>query len=180
MVFGRAEGDFAASYDLKSPDVVDGKTATSFLGLRAENALGIGVGSAGDLNGDGVADVWVRKAKKHASRHVKHRCDSASRCSQHFDRSGCVIIMCRQSSGGLFTPTQLNSRRCLVLWWTSKKQREALPCAPNKNGQRVVSLPAARQSEILMALRGATKDIARWHVDYGWVGEASEIVSTVR
>lgn len=61
MVFGRAEGDFAASYDLKSSDVVDGTTAASFLGLRAEDALGMGVGSAGDLNGDGVADVWVRK-----------------------------------------------------------------------------------------------------------------------
>lgn len=63
MVFGRPEGDFTASYDLKSADVIDGKTATSFLGLRAEDALGIGVGSAGDLNGDGVADVWVRILK---------------------------------------------------------------------------------------------------------------------
>eukprot|EP00903_Cladosiphon_okamuranus_P018604 g17125.t1 len=59
VIFGRAEGDFAASYDLKSSDVVDGTTATSFFGLRAEDALGIGVGSAGDLNGDGVVDVWI-------------------------------------------------------------------------------------------------------------------------
>lgn len=74
MIFGRAEGDFAASYDLKSPDVVDGKTATSFLGLRAEDALGVGVGSAGDLNGDGVADVWVRKLGKRKKK-KKKQCD---------------------------------------------------------------------------------------------------------
>lgn len=59
MVFGRAAGDFAASYDLKSDGVVDGKTASSLLGLRAQDAMGIGVGPAGDLNGDGVADIWV-------------------------------------------------------------------------------------------------------------------------
>lgn len=61
MVFGRADGDFTTSYDLSSADVVDGKTAASFLGLRAQDALGISVGPAGDINGDGVADVWVRK-----------------------------------------------------------------------------------------------------------------------
>lgn len=59
VFFGRAVGAFAATYDLKSSDVVDGKTAASILGLRAESALGIGVGPAGDLNGDGVSDVWV-------------------------------------------------------------------------------------------------------------------------
>ncbi|CAM9630564.1 unnamed protein product [Pylaiella littoralis] len=59
VVFGRAEGDFAASYDLGSAAVIDGESAASFLGLRAEDALGIGVGPAGDLNGDGVADMWV-------------------------------------------------------------------------------------------------------------------------
>lgn len=60
VVFGRAEEDFAASYDLGSAAVIDGESAASFLGLRAEDALGIGVGPAGDLNGDGVADMWVR------------------------------------------------------------------------------------------------------------------------
>ncbi|CAM9964198.1 unnamed protein product [Ectocarpus sp. 6 AP-2014] len=59
VVFGRAEGDFAAAYDLRSADIVDGQTATSLLGLRAEDATGIGVGPAGDLNGDGVPDIWV-------------------------------------------------------------------------------------------------------------------------
>ncbi|CAM9215321.1 unnamed protein product, partial [Hapterophycus canaliculatus] len=59
VVFGKAVGDFAASYDLKSDGVVDGQTAASLLGLRAEDAMGIGVGAAGDLNGDGVVDVWV-------------------------------------------------------------------------------------------------------------------------
>ncbi|CAM9448813.1 unnamed protein product [Scytosiphon promiscuus] len=59
VVFGRATGDFAASYDLKSDGVVDGQTAVSLLGLRAEDATGIGVGPAGDLNGDGIADIWV-------------------------------------------------------------------------------------------------------------------------
>lgn len=72
VVFGRAEGDFAASYDLKSADVVDGQTAASFLGLRAQDALGVGVGSAGDLNGDGVADVWVRKRNTQERRSVLH------------------------------------------------------------------------------------------------------------
>lgn len=61
VVFGRAEGDFAASYDLGNAAVIDGKSVTSFLGLRAQDALGIGVGPAGDFNGDGIADVWVRK-----------------------------------------------------------------------------------------------------------------------
>lgn len=61
MVFGRADGDFAASYDLKSSDIVDGNTAASLLGLRALDALGIGVGPVGDFNGDGIADVWVSK-----------------------------------------------------------------------------------------------------------------------
>lgn len=60
VVFGRADGDFAESYDLGSTAVIDGKRATSFLGLRAQNALGIGVGPAGDFNGDGIADLWVR------------------------------------------------------------------------------------------------------------------------
>lgn len=59
VLFGRAEGTFEASYDLKSADVVDGTNAASLLGLRAQNALGIGVGSAGDMNGDGISDLWV-------------------------------------------------------------------------------------------------------------------------
>lgn len=59
MFFGRAEGDYAVSYDLKTEGVVDGVTAASLLGLRARDALGIAVGAAGDMNGDGVADLWV-------------------------------------------------------------------------------------------------------------------------
>ena len=47
------------SYDLKLSAVVDGETAVSLHGVRAQDAFGISVGSAWDINGDGVADLWV-------------------------------------------------------------------------------------------------------------------------
>lgn len=83
VVFGRAEGDFAASYDLSSAEVVDGKTASSLLGLRAEDALGVGVGPAGDFNGDGVADVWVRKPEEEVDTHAWEETPSSTRSDVH-------------------------------------------------------------------------------------------------
>ena len=59
VVFGRPDGDFEVSYDLKLSSVVDGETAISLPGVRAQDALGISVGYAGDMNGDGVSDLWV-------------------------------------------------------------------------------------------------------------------------
>lgn len=70
VLFGRPEGEFDASYDLKLSAVVDGETAASLQGLRAQDAFGISVGSAGDINGDGLADVWVSTSRGFVRRGV--------------------------------------------------------------------------------------------------------------
>lgn len=61
VMFGQSDGEFSAEYSLADSPDIDG--VTTFLGLAEEDSLGLAVGSAGDLNGDGVGDLWVRSPK---------------------------------------------------------------------------------------------------------------------
>lgn len=61
VMSGQSNGGFSAEYSLADSPDIDG--VTTFLGLAAEDSLGLAVGSAGDLNGDGLGDLWVRSPK---------------------------------------------------------------------------------------------------------------------